>query len=320
MAAAPRDVRASGFRYFARDAPPEVLQGEVRVFGEAKGVSREEFKRLRQSVTEPHVVPIYDARAAEGGLDSWNLDTNGFCVFPSPQPFPDWRNPQSVMEDYYPKLIEKAKQITGAEHGIQLTMSGAYLIRTENPVSLTESYSAFAHTDTGPESVPGWRKLCKKRGVPEEVADTCDLCMYNVWHPFDRPSYKNTLCLLDASNLDGSRAVETVRYKYETNTDIKDVTGRQMYSKGLTKSQATSLGPLYGPTHRWVYIPDQKPEEAWLFKQYDTREGVCRNTFHNSFYDPFHEKQPNETHGRRSVEFRFILAFPKKIAAAASKL
>merc|ERR1719440_415575 len=120
------------------------------------------------------------------------------------------------MEDYYPKLIEHAKQMTGASHGVGLSAAGAFLLRTEKPKSLTEAYAAFAHTDASPESVPYWRDLLLRRGVPEDVARTCDICMYNVWHPFDRPAYKNALCLLDGSTGD-CLTTETVRYKYEIN-------------------------------------------------------------------------------------------------------
>ena len=58
-----------------------------------------------------------------------------------------------------------------------------------------------------------------------------------------------------------------------------------------------------------VYISDQRPDEMWLFKQYDTREGVAKSTFHTSFHDPFHEDKPKESHGRRSAEFRMLVTF-----------
>ena len=106
-------------------------------------------------------------------------------------------------------------------------------------------------------------------------------------------------------------AICAVLYKYETNTDIRDANGRQMYDQQTTTSKNTSLGPLYNPRHRWVFLPDQRPDEAWIFKQFDTRDGVAKCTFHNSFPDPCHIDEPDDTHGRRSVEFRFILTFPR---------
>ena len=55
--------------------------------------------------------------------------------------------------------------------------------------------------------------------------------------------------------------------------------------------------------------------EAWLFKQWDTREGVAKASFHTSFHDPFYDAKP-DTPGRRSVEFRLLLTFPKKEASS----
>ena len=39
----------------------------------------------------------------------------------------------------------------------------------------------------------------------------------------------------------------------------------------------TKKGAIYGtsvtynPEHRWVYLPDQRDDEVWLFKQGDSR-------------------------------------------------
>merc|ERR1711964_365395 len=78
-----------------------------------------------------------------------------------------------------------------------------------------------------------------------------------------------------------------------------------------------ALGPLFAPANRWVFCSDMRPEEAWLFKQYDTRDNVAKASFHTSFVDPFHLKNP-DTPARRTCEFRMLLAFPKKDAASAA--
>merc|ERR1712096_375176 len=82
--------------------------------------------------------------------------------------------------------------------------------------------------------------------------------------------------------------------------------------------RSTLTGPTYAPQHRWVFMSDQRPDEAWLFKQYDTRPGVARQCFHNSFHDPFHDEDP-DCPGRRSAEFRILLIFPKVKATSSSE-
>ena len=75
------------------------------------------------------------------------------------------------------------------------------------------------------------------------------------------------------------------------------------------------MGALYAPTDRWIFCPDQRPDEAWLLKSYDTRENVAKCCFHNSFHDPFYDGAPEEVPGRRSCEVFLLLTFPKEMAA-----
>ena len=52
----------------------DAMDGEGRLaLGEAPGMSREEFKRLRQMVTESRDVTVLDARTHHGGLASWDF-------------------------------------------------------------------------------------------------------------------------------------------------------------------------------------------------------------------------------------------------------
>ncbi len=52
-----------------------------------------------------------------------------------------------------------------------------------------------------------------------------------------------------------------------------------------------------------------RPDEAWFFKQYDTRSNVAQVSFHSSAKDPCHA-QDQDLPERASVELRFLLTFP----------
>merc|ERR1719456_1349322 len=138
----------------------------------------------------------------------------------APLPVADFHNRRLVREEYYPRLIELAKKHNpGARHAVLFQ----HLVRKENPVNLTMSYARFAHTDAGPDSVGMWRRLLVERGVPEEEAMSCHICMVNIWHPVDNAAYQDPLCLLDASSftladLQGNLK-EAVRYRYVTSTE-----------------------------------------------------------------------------------------------------
>merc|ERR1719261_309264 len=115
--------------------------------------------------------------------------------------------------------------------------------------------------------------------------------MMNIWHPFDRPAFKNPLCLLDWTSVEFP--ADTVRYlplnencrpdkgaSHAYRTGDVDADGDHMLhhldiptekSKPVLDPSAYPypVAPVYNPRHRWVFCSDMKPEEAWLFKQYD---------------------------------------------------
>jgi len=267
------------------------------------------------------------------------LDLHGFmCVTPPPPV--DFMDRRLVKEEYYPKLAEMVRRITGAKAGFAyqyLNRDGS--IRTfpyAKDDAFGSLFSRFCHSDYGPGSPAMMRrKLVEDFDVPEEEAGSCDLLIANVWLPRDRPAYTDPLCLLDASSMRWPEELvelpfstaficaggppENVKGVLEQSSGGTSSTSYVSKASGKTGSDAASTfeftGPRYSSLHRGVFCPDMRPDEAWLFKQYDTREGVARQCFHNSFRDPFHEKD-SDLPGRRSVEFRILLTFPKQPASS----
>lgn len=62
-----------------------------------------------------------------------------------------------------------------------------------------------------------------------------------------------------------------------------------------------------GVQHRWYWLPEQRPDEAWLFKHFDSleEEGHARQCAHTSFDPPGTRDLPP----RESVEFRAIVLY-----------
>lgn len=182
--------------------------------------------------------------------------------------------------------------------------------------------------------------LVQRFGMSEEEVKNSDLMWINFWHPIDRPAFKDPLCLLDASTVEDI-SKERVKVLYAASGEDRSKAyaggeGTRKATDGFAQSaeeHAKTMqnfaagkaaggvfadpglsGPLYIPTHRWVYCPDMQVNEAWLFTQYDTREGRTQCTFHSSFHEPFYD-QKSDTPGRRSLEFRIILTFPKQASS-----
>ena len=63
----------------------------------------------------------------------------------------------------------------------------------------------------------------------------------------------------------------------------------------------------YNPDHRWYWFPRMTPDEALVFKVYDSqRDGTARWTAHTAFDDP--TTQPGARQ-RESVEIRSLAFF-----------
>ena len=64
---------------------------------------------------------------------------------------------------------------------------------------------------------------------------------------------------------------------------------------------------LVNDAHRWTYFPAMQPDEALVFKCYDSeKDGRARFTAHGSFDDP---NTPPNAPPRESIEIRTLALF-----------
>jgi hypothetical protein len=61
------------------------------------------------------------------------------------------------------------------------------------------------------------------------------------------------------------------------------------------------------PGHQWYYLPEQRPDEAWLLKHFDSlqEDGNARQCAHTSFDLPGTRDLPP----RESIEFRALVLY-----------
>jgi hypothetical protein len=80
---------------------------------------------------------------------------------------------------------------------------------------------------------------------------------------------------------------------------------------GIERRYPDRVGEIYhlsyNPNHRWYYFPDMQPEEAIVFKCYDSmRDGRSRWAPHAAFDDP---NTPASAPARESIEMRTLAFF-----------
>lgn len=263
-----------------------------------------------------------------GGVDSWKLDTHGFCFMKGLPPIScDLEDRLATRLQYLPLLAERARQAAGAEAAYVTN----YILRNEFAIG----YNTHCHSDFGPWSEGTFRKMLMERyKVPAAEVETKELLMANVWHPYHLPAYTDPLCLMDMSSVVGMtkgwEKTSVVRLPTaidqleglgdeETSESIAFYRSGWFYENQSLRSDDGLLAACpYRPTHRFVFCPDMHPDEACLFKQWDSREEVdAKCCFHSSMHDTFHDKDPSYP-PRRSLECRLVLTFPKEPKAPAS--
>ena len=319
-------------------------------------------RELRRRVFMPQTFEIADARVVAGGLASFQLDTHGFACMQGKLPpwpttlanpidydFPDFEDADMPgSHEYIPALAEAARAFVGAE-ACYVTN---YVLRSD-AASAGPGYNVHTHSDFGPWAEETFRAMLTERySVPASVVQSKELLMVNLWQPFDRPAYSDPLALMDMTSMalpqgwEETSAVRRLPIAIDSLSSLGDnpepsafyQSGR-FYSLGADGQQTgrsddgmlAACPPL--PTHRFYYCPDMKPDEAWLFKQWDTRSddpGRARICFHSAVHDPFYDAEGAErlaglagrmkSHTvsqmptRRSLECRMVMTFPKQSA------
>jgi len=262
---------------------------------------------------------VVDARThLEKGKDAWEFDENGFCYMQRPDyDFPPHKeqNRRAVDKEFGPMVCEAVRQKTGAKQVFWCS----HQRRAEDGDFASRPTVGGAHSDYGPDFEPQYRTVLEKRfGVPHYYAQTCGVCVANLWTPVCNTAYAHPLAYLDGSTVD--MKADTVRwilpqsfdngYGYQVESIDGKKHGRPIESRvPQAAKDAPALAPVASPHHRWVFLPDMREDEAVLFKQVDFRpSSKTKVTFHAGIQDPMY-KGRKDLPGRKSIECRLILIF-----------
>lgn len=150
--------------------------------------------------------------------------------------------------------------------------------------------------------------------MPEEEADRLTKKrwgVFNVWQPFGKKVVRDPLAFCDYRSLD-ERDLRTVvanlpppgagEYgNVSKNMELKNK--KYEYSlNGATAPRYEVANLAHNPEQKWYYASDQTPEEAWVFKIFDSKmDGTAKCAVHSSFPLP---GQPDHGDPRTSVEVR----------------
>merc|ERR550514_2332870 len=250
---------------------------------------------------------IYDARPALGKLE---IDKHGIVIANLKTKMPETlevlfeEKDTQIRSIYWPEVEELAKKTIVNSDGRSpkyVFVIGTQKFTEDKSRGILGSYARTAHADFSEVVFDNAYKMFTKRGVSEEEAKNLDIMFVNAWKPFGQTVKDNHFTILDWTSVDVAK-------------DVHIMKRGSPFIKGNIHGTTIS----YNPNHRWVYLPEQKDDEIWLFKQADSRAveknpiNLAQYAFHISFRTP---DDPGTNRTRRSIALRLVLGFEKEATA-----
>lgn len=250
-----------------------VVRGESAVFNAADRAASYWPK-------DPHEVAVHDLR---GEIDALGFDRNGFVVARGPSVAAGMTDAAARMAAYGRECEALVAQLTGAKRVI--SFGGMY--RSDAPDSADGNLPAFgAHVDYGARTV---RDFTLDQIEPEEAERLLAgrHMLINVWRPL-KPVERSPLALCDASTVSRDDL-----FPSEVVGGLGDARRRSLFGFNLA----------YNPAHRWTWLPDMQPDEAFVFRLFDSDPDAVQFTGHTAIAVP---GTPDNAAPRESLEIRTI--------------
>lgn len=246
---------------------------------------------------EQRRIRITDARPIAGRL---SLDREGIELHAHPVTLDDYFDQDAVANVLVPPTLDLIARLSGTPEVFLLETvvraePGLKRQRADLAANRVLSYAARAHLDGDETMFRDWAAHLLPATYPARYA-AAPFAVYNIWKPIRRVE-NNPLAFCSAVSF--------------TDADLVDA-----FSTGLDQSltqdeylpeQIRYFHLAHAPGQQWYYFADMLPEEAVVFKQWDSRPDHAGRVAHGAFVDP--ASKPGSP-PRQSVELRVIAFFP----------
>jgi hypothetical protein len=239
-------------------------------------------QRVGGGTTEQRHVVLRNGRL---DADGFELERNGFRFVQHDTKVADFFDEDEVRRVYYPEMQALVKAETGASRVEVFD----HTLRTDDD-ELRETHKIRevvrrVHNDytewSGPQRV--------RTFLPQEADELLRrrFAVIQVWRPLRHPVETWPLAIADAQSISPESLVVTER----------------RYPDRIGQTYAIT----YDPAHRWYWFPRMRPDEALVFKTYESqKQGCARWTAHTAFDDP--TTAPG-ARPRESIEIRTLAFF-----------
>ena len=270
-------------------APPKTLEATLSYFVDTDtmpvtlvGTPGGSDRRVGGGASEQRRVTLRNGR-----LEARNfvLERNGFRFVDHDTNVVDFFDDDEVRRVYYPEMQALVKAETGAA---RVEVFDHTLRTADDELHETRKIRAVVrrvHNDytewSGPQRV--------RTFLPQEADELLRrrFAVIQVWRPIRHPVETWPLAIADAQSISPESLVVTER----------------RYPDRIGQTYAIT----YDPGHRWYWFPQMRPDEALVFKTFESEKtGHARWTAHTAFEDP---TTPPDARPRESIEIRTLAFF-----------
>src|SRR5215475_2841031 len=268
------------------DAEPEAIEATLnyivddgsKIFTETGAPGAND--RRTGGKPDPRRVTLHNGRDRD-----FALERDGFRFIRHDTKVADFFDESEIRRVYYPEVEALIKAESGAARVVVFDHTLRTADDAEREARKIREVVPRVHNDytewSGPQRV---RDL-----LPDEAEELLKkrFAIIQVWRPIRHPVETFPLAICDAVSLSPENLVVSER--------------RYPHRVGQT------YAITYNSQHRWYWFPRMRPDEALVFKVYDSlTDGRARWTAHTAFHDP---TSPREARPRESIEVRTLAFF-----------
>ena len=265
------DVVEASFHYLVHTGPKPVTDSSRPGFLQPRHTGEYETRRalVRNARRVPDVA----------------IERYGFVLRPQPTKMTDFHDEDEIRSVYDPEVEALVREATGASRVLVFD----HTLRSGRPETREEKGIRGpvhrVHND-----YTEWSGPQRLRDLLPDEAEALLLrrfAVVQVWRGMLAPVARSPLALCDARSVAPRDLIPTERRHPDRVGETYHLT--------------------YNPGHRWHYYPDMQPDEALVFKCYDSeRDRPARFTPHSAFDHP---GAPADAPPRESIETRTLAFF-----------
>jgi len=231
---------------------------------------------------ETHRVTLHNGRPL---ADRFEFEREGFRFVPHRTGVGDFSDDAEVRRVYYPECVQLIKEVSGARRVVVFDHTLRTASSEQREAQKIRDIVSRVHNDYTEWSGP--QRVRDIMGAEAEALLRGRFAIIQVWRPINNPVESHPLAICDAQTVRPQSLVVNER-RYQ------DRVGQ-------------TYGITYDPGQRWYWFPHMRPDEALVFKVYESlTDGRARWTAHTAFADP---SAPPHARPRESIELRTLAFF-----------